>query len=115
MSDFHQTGVITALHRLGATDLPRLEGELLHYAKERPIALVLPSLFSETRGPALKGIIEQLGQVRYLKQVVVSLSGAADFDEYREMRGLFDSVECTGGGRPTVVWNDGPRIRGLLD
>ena len=40
MSDFHQTGVITALHRLGATDLPRLEGELLHYAKERPIALV---------------------------------------------------------------------------
>ena len=115
MSDFHQTGVITALHRLGATDLPRLEGELLHYAKERPIALVLPSLFSETRGPALKGIIEQLGQVRYLKQVVVSLSGAAAPDEFREMRALLQDIRCLEGGGATVVWSDGPRVRDLLD
>ena len=46
MSDFHQTGVITALHRLGPTDLERLESELGEYSSERPIALVLPSLFS---------------------------------------------------------------------
>ena len=39
MSDFHQTGVITALHRLGPTDLGRLEAELLEYSAERPIAL----------------------------------------------------------------------------
>ncbi|MDE0887180.1 MAG: glycosyl transferase [Myxococcota bacterium] len=115
MSDFHQTGVITALHRLGTTNLPRLEEELLHYSAERPIALVLPSLFSEARGPALKGIVEELSQVRYLRQVVVSLSGPANFEEFREMRGLFEAVKCIGGGSPTVVWNDGPRIRGLLD
>ncbi len=114
MSDFHQTGVITALHRLGTTDLPRLEAELLHYSAERPIALVLPSLFSETRGPALKGIVEELGRVRYLRQLVVSLSGPAALDEFREMRALFHDVQCIGNNRPTVVWSEGPRIQGLL-
>ena len=78
MPDFHQTGVITSLHRLGKSDLPRLESELLEYSDERPIALVLPSLFSETRGSALKGIVEELARVPYLHQCVVSLSGQAD-------------------------------------
>ncbi len=115
MSDFHQTGVVTALHRLGPTDLDRLEGELLQYSTERPIALVLPSLFSETRGPALKGIVEELAQVKYLRQVVVSLSGSAARDEFQEMRALLQNVRCLGGGTATVVWSDGPRVRGLLD
>ena len=114
MSDFHQTGVITTLHRLGKTDLERLEGDLLQYSRERPIALVLPSLFSETRGPALKGIVEELARVRYLRQLVVSLSGTAAADEFAEMRALFKDVRCLDGASPTVVWSDGPRIRGLL-
>ena len=114
MSDFHQTGVITTLHRLGRTDLERLEGDLLQYSRERPIALVLPSLFSETRGPALKGIVEELARVRYLRQLVVSLSGTAAADEFAEMRALFKDVRCLDGASPTVVWSDGPRIRGLL-
>ncbi len=114
MSDFHQTGVITSLHRLGRSDLPRLESELLEYSDERPIALVLPSLFSETQGPALKGIIEELARVPYLKQCVVSLSGRADFEQFRQMRELFRSVPCLDGGGPTVIWNEGPRVQGLL-
>ena len=61
MADFHQTGVITSLHRLGDPDLPRLERELLRYASERPVALVLPSLYSELHGPALKRIVEEQG------------------------------------------------------
>ena len=114
MSDFHQTGVITALHRLGETDLERLEGDLLQYSQERPIALVLPSLFSETRGPALKGIVEELARVRYLRQLVISLSGTAAADEFAEMRALFKDVRCLDGASPTVVWSDGPRIGALL-
>ena len=61
MADFHQTGVITSLHRLGEPNLPRLESELVRYGKERPIALVLPSLYAEIHGPALKQIVEELG------------------------------------------------------
>ncbi|MFP6639665.1 MAG: glycosyl transferase [Myxococcota bacterium] len=115
MSDFHQTGVITSLHRLGKPDVSRLERELLGYSDERPLALVLPSLFSETRGPALKGIVEELAQVPYLRQCVVSLSGAADLDQFREMRELFRPVRCLNGNGPTVIWNDGPRLRALMN
>jgi glucosyl-3-phosphoglycerate synthase len=114
MSDFHQTGVITALHRLGPTDLPRLERELQEYSAERPIALVLPSLFSETRGPALKGIVEELALVPYLGQLVVSLSGPAAYDEFCQMRALFKDIRCLEEGGATVVWADGPRIKSLL-
>ena len=115
MPDFHQTGVITSLHRLGKPDVSRLERELLGYSDERPLALVLPSLFSETRGPALKGIVEELAQVPYLRQCVVSLSGAADQDQFREMRELFRPVRCLNGNGPTVIWNDGPRLRALMN
>ncbi|MEZ4292986.1 MAG: glycosyl transferase [Myxococcota bacterium] len=115
MADFHQTGVITTLHRLGEPDLARLERDLVRYAEERPIALVLPSLYSEIHGPALKRIVEELSRVPYLEQCIVSLSGKADVSEYREMRALFEPVRCRGGGGAMVIWNQGPRIRALVD
>ncbi len=114
MADFHQTGVITSLHRLGEPDLDRLEQELVQYSEERPIALVLPSLHSEIHGPALKRIVEELSRVPYLTQCVLSLSGAADFDQFQEMRELFDGVRCLDGGRATVIWNQGPRVQALF-
>ena len=101
MADFHQTGVISTLHRLGAPDIARLERELVSYSRQRPVALVLPTLFSELRGPALKEIVEVLAQVPYLGQVVVSLSGNADRDEYDQMRALFDPVRCVDGSSST--------------
>jgi len=114
MADFHQSGVITTLHRFGGPDLERLEDELLEYSRARPIALVLPCLHAELRGPALKGIVEELHRVPYLREVVVSLSGPADRSQFEEMRSLFREVPCLGSGEPTVVWADGPRIRALL-
>ncbi|MEM9175648.1 MAG: glycosyl transferase [Myxococcota bacterium] len=115
MADFHQTGVITSLHRLGEPDLARLERELLSFASERPIALVLPSLYSEVHGPALKRIVEELSQVPYLTQCVLSLSGEADLHQYQEMRDLFDRVRCVDGAPATVIWNQGPRMQHLFE
>ena len=42
MPDFFQTGAVATLHRLGKLDTPRLERDLEEFAKETPIALVLP-------------------------------------------------------------------------
>ena len=114
MADFHQTGVITSLHRLGKPDLARLESELLRYSSERPIALVLPSLYSELHGPALKRIVDELSGVPYLTQCVLSLSGEATFHEFQEMRGLMDRVRSLDGQPATVIWNQGPRIQALI-
>ncbi len=115
MADFHQGGVVTTLHRLGSTDIERLEDELLRYARERPIALVLPCLFSELRGPALKGIVDILRGVRYLQQIVVSISGSDERADDDEMRALFDGIESRLGEPPVLLWNSGRRVQALLE
>jgi glucosyl-3-phosphoglycerate synthase len=53
MSDFFQTGAIATLHRLGRTDVTRLEKELNAFSAESPIALVLPCHAKELGTKAL--------------------------------------------------------------
>ncbi len=78
MADFYQTGVITTLHRLGTPNLEKIEAELEIYSKMRPLALVLPALYSDVRGDAMKGIINELKKVTFLKEIVLTLGGATD-------------------------------------
>jgi len=63
MSDFFQNGVITTLHVLHQRPVEALEEELSGYAKHRPMALILPSMYSELKGPALPNIEETSGTV----------------------------------------------------
>ncbi len=108
MADFYQTGMVATLHRLVETGHERLERELTAYAPQRPVALVLPALFSEFEGQAMPHIIEQLREVRYLRQVILTLARAdeAQFAQARRhLAGLPAEVR--------VIWNDGPRIESL--
>ncbi len=109
MGDFYQTGIIATLHRLGPTNLERIESELYQYSRHRPIALVLPSLYSELGGPALPRILEELRKVRYLRQIVVSL-GRASEKEFEHAKEFFSGLPV----RPAIIWNDGPQIQQLL-
>ncbi len=105
MSDFHQTGLVTTLHRLGRPSLDRLEAELKHFARERPIALVLPCLYTEIEGSALTGIVDVLRRVPYLQQIIVSVSGSAAQADFKAVQKFFASVPeavCVWGGGPTV-------------
>jgi glucosyl-3-phosphoglycerate synthase len=114
MADFHQTGVITTLHRLGIPDRDRLEQEILAWSDARPVALVLPCLFAELRGPALKRIVDQLQGVPYLRQIVVSASGTESRDDLAEMQALFADLRTVDGERPILVWNSGERVQRLV-
>ncbi len=78
MSDFHQTGVITTLHKLGESNFEKIESELLIYSKVRPLALVLPALCSDVKSPAMKGIVEELKNVKFLREIVLTLGSATD-------------------------------------
>src|SRR5271157_4591862 len=111
MADFHQTGVVTTLHRLGRTDPERLERDLVSYSEVRPIALVLPCLHAEVRDVALKGIVETLKRVRYLRQIVVSVSGTSRRDDFEELRSAFEGVRTLSGELPVFLFNGGPRIQ----
>ena len=114
MADFYQTGAITTLHRLGGSDLERLEEELGRAEATRPIALVLPCLYTELHDVALKGIIEELKQVHYLRQIVVAVSGTEQRSDFEEMRAAFAGVTTSRGEPATLVWTGGPRLQALL-
>lgn len=109
MADFFQTGAMATLHRLGNPDLERLEAQLRHFVKDMPIALVLPCHAAEIDTPALRGILRELSKVDYLRQVVVGIDGAGPA-EWKRARKAFAGLPF----RPTLLWNDGPRMRRLL-
>jgi glucosyl-3-phosphoglycerate synthase len=108
VSDFFQTGAIATLHRLGKQDVPRLERELRDFAQETRIALVLPCHVKELGTPALRGIMRELRTVDYLRQVIIGIDGASP-REWMRARRIFSQLPQ----KPTLIWNDGPRIRRL--
>jgi glucosyl-3-phosphoglycerate synthase len=105
MSDFHQTGVVATFHRLGNINLERIESELTWYTQGRPIALVLPSLFSELEGEGLKSIVRELKDVKYFKQIVVTL-GPSTPEEFKHAKEFFSVLPQ----KKKIIWNTGPRI-----
>jgi len=108
MADFHQHGIVTALHQLNTRSLEDLETELMEIRKTEPMALILPSLFSEIEGPALSSILDEISKVPYLDQVVVGLD-QADESQFRHALEFFNRLPQ----RPAVLWNDGPRLRAI--
>ena len=109
MSDFHQNGIVTVLHRLGPANLDRIEADLVRHAVLNPIALVLPALYAEIERPALKDILETLSAVPYVNEIVVSLDRASAL-EFRLAKEYFSRLPQ----RIRLIWNDGPRIQDIL-
>lgn len=108
MGDFYQNGIITTLHNLSNRPLQELERELVSFSKRRPMALILPSLYSELGGDALPGIIDELAQVPYLAEIVIGLD-RADEAQFREALTFFSRLPQYH----RVLWNDGPRLQTL--
>jgi glucosyl-3-phosphoglycerate synthase len=108
MSDFYQTGVVATLHRLGRANARKIETQLEVFGKQRPIALVLPALYSEFDSGALHGIIQELTGANYLRQIVLTLGGA-DAGQFRQAKDYLAKLQTA----VRVIWNDGPRISGL--
>jgi len=106
MSDFYQTDVITTLHRLGRPNLERIETELVGFSRQRPATLVLPALYSEFEADAIKGIVEELKKVRYIKEIVLSL-GRASEDEFQKARKFMSAIPYD----VRIIHNDGKRVK----
>jgi hypothetical protein len=73
MGDFHQNGVVTTLHNFRNYSTENLEAKLCKFSKKRPMALVLPCLYSELDGPALPNIVKELQKVEYLNEIIIGL------------------------------------------
>lgn len=110
MSDFFQSGLITTLHHLGEPSLERLESELLAYRKARPVALVLPALYSEFEGPAMPRIVQELAKVKYLNEIVLILDKASEAD-FERVRRFMAPISCD----VKIIHNDGKRVSEIYE
>ncbi|MGG7568585.1 glycosyl transferase [Rhodovulum sp. DZ06] len=108
MADFHQNGVITTLHDFRRRSTEDLEADLRQFAQRRPMALVLPALYSELERPALANIVEQLKGADYISNVVIGLDRAHE-DQFRHAQEYFSVLPQ----RHTILWNDGPRLKAI--
>ena len=104
--DFFQNGSITTLHRLCRRPIEEIEAELRVFAVERPMALILPSLYSELQGPALPHIVEELKHATYIGDIIVGLD-QANGEQYEHAKAFFSGLPQN----VHILWNDGPWLR----
>jgi len=110
MSDFFQDNHITTFHSLGnKMSLEKLEADIRKFTPRRPVALIIPSLFSELEGTALPAIIEDLKSADYIKRIVVSLD-RANRDEFNYAKEFFSQLPQD----LKIIWNDGPRMKSVM-
>ena len=108
MADYFQNGVITTLHNLSDRPVDELENDLLGFTKQgSPMALILPSLYSELEGPALKKIVNQLKEVKYVKQIIIGLDRANNEEQFRHAKEFFSILPQD----VNILWNDGPKMK----
>ena len=103
MADFYQTGVIPTFHRFGPVDIERMEKELIEFNLHRPIALVLPITPAELEAPAIRQIMNNLQEVSYLHEIVITLGRTADKKDFLKARELFFSLPQ----RHRIIWASG--------
>lgn len=108
MGDFYQNGIITTLHNLSRRPVEELERELVGFSKIRPMALILPCLYSELETEAMPNILKHLKKVPYLGEIVIGLDRATE-DQYREALRFFSELPQNY----KVLWNDGPRLQAI--
>ncbi|MFQ5602456.1 MAG: glycosyl transferase [bacterium] len=110
MADFHQTGALSTFHRFGTLDINKIEKELTKFSDHRPVTLILPAIYDELKGQALKLIIEELSNVNYLHQIIITM-GRTNATEFAHAREYFASLPH----KKTIVWATGPRFQKLID
>lgn len=106
MSDFFQNGIITTLHSLHRRPIEALEEELRGFSKQRPMALILPSLYSELEGPALPKIVENLKSATYISNIIIGLDDA-DQGSFEKARRFFEPLPQ----QKHILWHNGRRLK----
>jgi glucosyl-3-phosphoglycerate synthase len=110
MPDFYQPARLPTLHHLADCDLMARERELAEWTKDRPLALLLPALYSEFKKTALPRMLREIAGVPYISDVVITVNHATA-SQITKARALCESWL---GDKPfTLLWNDGPEIQAL--
>lgn len=110
VSDFHQHGPITTLHRLSDVRLGLVEQAMREAARQRPVRLILPCHAEDVARPALAQILAELNAADWLAEVLVPINGFASREE------MVASTRAVFGGltRPVrLIQCDGSAARNI--
>ncbi|MBW1972067.1 MAG: glycosyl transferase [Deltaproteobacteria bacterium] len=108
MGDFFQNGEVTNLHLFSRNNVEKLERELLEFSRVRPLALVLPLLFSDLKSEAFLKILAELSHIQYINEIVITL-GMANKKEFLEAKSILSPL----GKNAVIIWNSGDNIQSL--
>ena len=105
MGDFWQHGPVITIHRLpGAGKVP-LADRVREWAREKPLALLIPALAAEMDGPAFHLILEELKSVDYVAEVILVL-GRATREDFGRAKNALAKLPV----RSTVVWPESDHL-----
>ncbi len=107
MADFYQHARVPTLHHLAHADSSARESEMLDWAQDKPVALLLPALYAECERPALPRILEEVSQAGHISEVILSMNG---MDAAELERALMLIRKNLRGKTAHVLWNDGPQL-----
>lgn len=107
MADFYQHARVPTLHHLAHADSAAREAEMLEWARDKPVVLLLPALYAECERPALPRILEEVSQAGHISEVVLSMNG---MDAAEHERALRICRQHLRGKKTHVLWNDGPQL-----
>jgi glucosyl-3-phosphoglycerate synthase len=108
MADFYLNKLPTFSLLFGETT-GNMEKKLLSESQRIPMGVLIPSLFSDLSGPAMKNIIETLAGMELIKKVYICLDQASE-EEYRSAQKIIAPL----GEKGSLIWNDSPKIRDIV-
>ena len=65
IADFYQNGIVATLHNFSNRNYDELEKELIEFSEFRPITLILPSLFSNSKVKLCQKLLKKFQKLNF--------------------------------------------------
>jgi glucosyl-3-phosphoglycerate synthase len=109
MADFHINKVPT-FPILQHENCSSMEAKVLKASERIPIGILIPALYSDLSGSAMRHIIEVLAETGYVRKVYISLDRATAEDYARAVE-----IVAPLGKKASLVWNDKPEVLEVIE
>lgn len=120
MSDFNQEGTITTVHDLyrafnKEAYLIKLEARLEKFTRKNRVSLLLPCHVGELENrETLVSIIDELKNVRYIKNIIIAFNGTDQEEKFREAIQIFSPLR-RAKRTLKLVWINGQRVQEIFE
>ncbi len=108
MADFHINKVPT-FSLLQHESCESMEDKVLKASAKIPVGVLIPALYRDLSGDAMRHIIEVLSGLQYVKRIYISLDQARK-EEFVNARKIVAPL----GNRAVLVWNDKPEVSAVI-